>query len=1032
MGSTSAPSPSPSPSPQQESPPKALINSPSSAHPPNVDDIFIKMTTTTTNATTTIATTATAPPPLTLAKATASASATEADTATAVATKTLQETDTLEPTRTNSATTSITASESSRELILDLRRQLELRDQEIQVLKFVLEKYKLALHQSQLDYRLIQQHQHVSENDNILTDDNDDFNNLLEQTHICRRLEKTQQTTSQASSDLIGNLINNDGIARASRQQDRLTTNLVAATSRGIEQDSGLVVEHSINQPRIMHLVEPKVTTPNPKTTNLMPTTSRRVVVPRANDDDENDEAKQIAVREKLDETINAIEQIQEHHIQRSIQEGEDDDNLDDIIQDVGEIDLSLELDEVADSKKRAKEKDPKSGSALSNGSVATEEEEDIISDGLLTSLTDAAISNLSQLAALQERCESQQHTHQYQSSSQQQQQQQQQTQVRPQSSSSNLLPSHSNTSVTSGGANLTGSPIPSAIALGVGQQQAPSTTTDFTHDPFSTSSIANQAAIAINAAAVAHSHSQQQQTQPPPQQQISSSSSISPDSTIQADCSSNSLASVVAAAAAAAAAANDQQIQHHQPHHHHQLNPQSRLISSAITSPDFYHSLHQQHPHHAQQQKQQQQQNQQQQHHHQHSPVSSLHFSPSTSVTPSPSSLMASSRRSAASNTSSSLISPISSPNYLRRQFMPDRIPLLSPSPTSGLATGSSSAASTSLAHILHQQNQQRSASALAGGPIASTSSTPLSSTGSTAVSPLMNNKNSSQARLNNMQIRHKFGYLGSGRAQFNSPHGFCLGLNQEIVVADTNNHRVCIFDKSGTYITQFGSPGKEEGQLWNPRKVAILHRPIQGTGGNSNTSHQQNQQISSPYSSHISNNNSSNSNIQQSTGQLLGSTEPLYVVCDRGAERSRMQLFTKDGAFIKKIGIHYIDIVAGLAITQNGLIIVVDSVSPTVYIINGETGILNGWFDCSGYMKEPSDIAVKSDVPGNEYFICDFKGHCVVVFSEQGEYLRKIGHDGLTSYPNGIDISDDGDILVGDSHGNRFHVVVFDRNGK
>lgn len=359
------------------------------------------------------------------------------------------------------------------------------------------------------------------------------------------------------------------------------------------------------------------------------------------------------------------------------------------------------------------------------------------------------------------------------------------------------------------------------------------------------------------------------------------------------------------------------------------------------------------------------------------------------------------------------------------------DRIPSISPSQSSGLATGPSSGASSSLAHILHHhQSQQRSASALAGRPISSSpvSGTPLSGTGSSAISPLMSNKISSQARLNNMQIRHKFGYLGSGKAQFNSPHGFCLGLNQEIVVADTNNHRVCIFDKSGTYLTQFGSPGKEEGQLWNPRKVAILHRPIQGSGsgtaGNSNST-SMNQRLNSSYSGALP---------EQSSGQLatLNGSEPLYVVCDRGAERSRMQLFTKDGAFIKKIGIHYIDIVAGLAITQNGLIIVVDSVSPTVYIINGETGILNGWFDCSGYMKEPSDIAVKSDLPGNEYFICDFKGHCVVVFSEQGEYLRKIGHDGLTSYPNGIDISDDGDILVGDSHGNRFHVVVFDRNGK
>ena len=44
-------------------------------------------------------------------------------------------------------------------------------------------------------------------------------------------------------------------------------------------------------------------------------------------------------------------------------------------------------------------------------------------------------------------------------------------------------------------------------------------------------------------------------------------------------------------------------------------------------------------------------------------------------------------------------------------------------------------------------------------------------------------------------------------------------------------------------------------------------------------------------------------------------------YVVCDRGNERSRMQIFTKNGHFIKKIAIRYIDIVAGLAISQAGL---------------------------------------------------------------------------------------------------------------
>jgi len=66
----------------------------------------------------------------------------------------------------------------------------------------------------------------------------------------------------------------------------------------------------------------------------------------------------------------------------------------------------------------------------------------------------------------------------------------------------------------------------------------------------------------------------------------------------------------------------------------------------------------------------------------------------------------------------------------------------------------------------------------------------------------------------------------------------------------------------------------GREEGQLWYPRKVAVIR------------------------------------------------TSGKYVVCDRGSERSRMQLFTKNGQFIKKIAIRYIDIVAGLAITAQGIL--------------------------------------------------------------------------------------------------------------
>ncbi|RWS13712.1 brain tumor protein-like protein [Dinothrombium tinctorium] len=265
--------------------------------------------------------------------------------------------------------------------------------------------------------------------------------------------------------------------------------------------------------------------------------------------------------------------------------------------------------------------------------------------------------------------------------------------------------------------------------------------------------------------------------------------------------------------------------------------------------------------------------------------------------------------------------------------------------------------------------------------GPL--TTPTPPSSSANTPPLSLTQRSNS---KVTIMQIRCKFGQLGSQRGQFSSPHGFCLGVEEEIVIADTNNHRICIFDKNGEFKHMFGNAGKDEGQLWYPRKVAIIRATTNGQAAAS----------------------------------------PRYVICDRGSERSRMQIFTRNGHFIRKIAIRYIDIVAGLAITPSGHIVAVDSVSPTVFVI-AETGDLLRWFDCSEHMREPSDIAVN----GQEYYICDFKGHCVVVFDEEGHYLRRIGGERITNFPNGIDISDAGDILVGDSHGNRFHVVVFDRNG-
>jgi len=43
-------------------------------------------------------------------------------------------------------------------------------------------------------------------------------------------------------------------------------------------------------------------------------------------------------------------------------------------------------------------------------------------------------------------------------------------------------------------------------------------------------------------------------------------------------------------------------------------------------------------------------------------------------------------------------------------------------------------------------------------------------------------------------------------------------------------------------------------------------------------------------------------------------------YIVCDWGNERSRLQLFTQHGQFVRKISVRYIEIVAGLTVSAQG----------------------------------------------------------------------------------------------------------------
>ena len=67
------------------------------------------------------------------------------------------------------------------------------------------------------------------------------------------------------------------------------------------------------------------------------------------------------------------------------------------------------------------------------------------------------------------------------------------------------------------------------------------------------------------------------------------------------------------------------------------------------------------------------------------------------------------------------------------------------------------------------------------------------------------------------------KFGIRGSGRGQLYWPNGITADMYGFILVTESGNNCVSIFDKDGIFIHSFGSRGSGHGQLSSPRQIAV-----------------------------------------------------------------------------------------------------------------------------------------------------------------------------------------------------------------
>ena len=65
--------------------------------------------------------------------------------------------------------------------------------------------------------------------------------------------------------------------------------------------------------------------------------------------------------------------------------------------------------------------------------------------------------------------------------------------------------------------------------------------------------------------------------------------------------------------------------------------------------------------------------------------------------------------------------------------------------------------------------------------------------------------------------------GRYGFGEGELGTPQGVAVDREDRIIVADTFNHRVQVFDSTGRFLFAFGSPGSGDGEFDAPRGVAV-----------------------------------------------------------------------------------------------------------------------------------------------------------------------------------------------------------------
>ena len=186
-------------------------------------------------------------------------------------------------------------------------------------------------------------------------------------------------------------------------------------------------------------------------------------------------------------------------------------------------------------------------------------------------------------------------------------------------------------------------------------------------------------------------------------------------------------------------------------------------------------------------------------------------------------------------------------------------------------------------------------------------------------------------------------FGCKGNGPRQFNTPCGVAITPTGDILVCDSNNHRILLLSSEGTPLKAVGSKGKKSLQFNEPVGIAVH-----------------------PHS------------------------EKIYVTEFRN---NRVQILNRDFTFSSKFG-HSgsnpgeFNRPYGIAIDSTGNVYVAERYNHRIQVFTEIGGYLRQ-FEPTEKLVEPTGLAIDAE---DNVYVCNTGSHQVSVFKPDGQYVRSL----------------------------------------